>query len=163
MRRNMRRGVVFLGIVVLFLAHLHAKVSDESRESQKIRASIDQNYRSWVQATKRKDVAAVLAIYADDAIVLPPGRDPVTGRDAIREFYKEYYSGSWKLLDEQFTNTSLVLRDDLAIETAEYSGQIDQAEKGRIRFKGKNLVIWKRQQDGSWKLFRDMWSASTPP
>jgi uncharacterized protein (TIGR02246 family) len=46
----------------------------------------------WIDATKRKDVNAVLALYTDDAIVLPPGAAPVTGRDAIREFYKRCYA-----------------------------------------------------------------------
>jgi ketosteroid isomerase-like protein len=85
----------------------------------------------------------------------------VRGREAIREFYKGYYSGSWKLLDEQFKNTSLVLQEDLAIETADYSGEIEHGQMGTVHFKGKNFVIWRRQKDGSWKLFRDMWSSST--
>ena len=79
---------------------------------------------------------------------------------AIREFYKTYYADPSQLLSEDFSSTSLVLRDDLAVETAEYSGDADRGEKGKVRFQGKNLVVWKRQKNGSWKIFRDMWSSS---
>jgi len=128
---------------------------------QAIQASTGENYRRWVEATKHKDVDAVLSIYDDDAIVLPPDHDPVIGQKAIREFYKSYYSGSWQLVGEEFKSTSVVLRGDLAIETADYSGEINSGEKGPTHFKGKNLMAWKRQKDHSWKLFRDMWSSSS--
>jgi uncharacterized protein (TIGR02246 family) len=141
-------------LILLPIAFLHGSASTGDQDLQPLRAAIAQNYRDWIDATKRKDVDTVLALYADDAIVLPPGAAPVTGRNAIREFYKQYYADPSQLLDEQFTNTSLVVRGDLAIDTAEYSGEIDR---------GKNLVVWKRHKDGSWRLFRDMWSSSAGP
>jgi ketosteroid isomerase-like protein len=29
--------------------------------------------------------------------------------------------------------------------------------------RGKYMVLWKRQADGSWKLYRDMFNTSMPP
>jgi uncharacterized protein (TIGR02246 family) len=133
----MKKRFLLFGAVLVCLAPVYAKAADEGQEAKQIRASLTLNYHRWVEATKQKDVEGVLTLYADDAIVLPPGRDAVRGREAIREFYKGYYSGSWKLLDEQFKNTSLILQDDLAIETADYSGEIEHGQMGTVRCKGR--------------------------
>jgi uncharacterized protein (TIGR02246 family) len=138
------------------------KIPNERRDPQ-AQAAVAQGYRRWVAATQRKDVEAVVALYADDAIVLPPGGEPVAGREHIRKFYETYYADPFQLLSEDFSSTSLVLCGDLAVNTAVYSGQIERGEKGRIHFMGKNLVIWKQDKRGSWKIFRDMWSSSTLP
>ena len=157
---DVKAGAVLLLSIPVLLNLIFARATSGNTDLQSMEASSTANYRHWVEAIKRKDVAAVLTIYTDDAIVLPPGQEPVIGREAIREFYKSYYAGSWQLVSEEFKTTSIVLRGDVAIETADYSGEINQGEKGTIHFKGKNLVVWKRQKDGSWKLFRDMWSSS---
>ena len=144
--------------VALFLA-TGAKAS--AADTPTVETAIAANYRHWVDATQRKDVDAVLSLYDDDAIVLPPGAAPIRGKDAIRAFYASWYAGLSKLLHEQFTSTSLVVKDDLAVETADYAGESENTAHAVRQFNGKNLVVWKRQKDGSWKLFRDMWSASS--
>ena len=161
--KTLMKSALLCLLILIPAIFLQGSPLNAGEDLQAIRAAITKNYRDWIDATKRKDVNAVLALYTDDAIVLPPGAAPVTGRDAIREFYKRYYADPSQLLDEQFISTSLVVRDDLVIDTAEYSGEIDRGEKGKIHFRGKNLVVWKRQNDGSWRLFRDMWSSSTTP
>jgi len=81
-------------LVLISLSLTYSRATSGNTDLQAIQASTGENYRRWVEATKHKDVDAVLSIYDDDAIVLPPGYDPVIGQKAIREFYKSYYSGS---------------------------------------------------------------------
>ena len=123
------------------------------------RKALAEGYLRWIDATKAKDVDAVLKLYTDDAVVLPDGAEIATGKDAIRQFYQKWYAGLDKLEQQQFTEKDLALSGDLAIQTAEYSGVVNAAGK-EVAFKGKNLVIWKRQSDGSWKIFRDIWNGS---
>jgi uncharacterized protein (TIGR02246 family) len=158
----MKTYIALLLLILIPISLIRAKVSNENQDLQAVRTAIAQGYRHWVEATQHKDVEAVLELYADDAIVLPPGGEHIAGRERIREFYKKYYADLFQLLNEDFSSTSLVLRDDLAIETADYSGEIDRGQKGKSHFKGKNLVVWKREKSGSWKIFRDMWSSSAP-
>ena len=42
---------------------------------------------------------------------------------------------------------------DIAIETSNFEGDATRAGK-QIHFRGKNLIVWKKQEDGSWKIFR---------
>jgi ketosteroid isomerase-like protein len=39
-----------------------------------------------------------------------------------------------------------------------------QPRGGReIKDKGKFVVVWKRQADGSWKIVRDVYNSDVPP
>ena len=45
--------------------------------------------------------------------------------------------------------------DDIAIATSVFEGDVTRNGK-QIHFRGKNLLVWKKQADGSWKIFRYM-------
>ena len=47
-------------------------------------------------------------------------------------------------------------RGDIAIATSVFEGDLTRNEK-QIRFRGKNLIVWKKQGDSSWKIFRYMY------
>jgi uncharacterized protein (TIGR02246 family) len=125
-----------------------------------VRKAIADGYLHWIDATKAKDVDAVLALYTDDAVVLPDHENTITGKGAIREFYKRWYGGKGKLIKQQFEDTRILMEgSDVAIETADYSGTMNVDGKD-VQFKGKNMVVWKKDTDGSWKIFRDIWNSS---
>ena len=50
--------------------------------------SIQKLDNAWSQAFNRGDAAAIAAMYAPNADVLPPGHDMVKGRAAIEAFWK---------------------------------------------------------------------------
>src|ERR1700687_2222577 len=91
-----------------------------------VRKAIADGYLRWIEATKAKDVDAVLALYADDAVVLPDHENTITGKAAIGEFYKRWYSDKGKLIKQKFEDTSIFMDgSDVAIETADYSGTMN--------------------------------------
>ncbi len=53
------------------------------------KATIQQLNDKWAAAFNKGDAAAVAAMYAEDAYVLPPGGEMVKGRSAIEAFWKE--------------------------------------------------------------------------
>lgn len=134
------------------------------QQEMAIRKAIADAYARWVDATKKKDVDAVMALYTDDAVMLPDKADTAKGKEEIREFYKRWYSGNEKLIRQAFTDTGSFRNtsDDLVIETADFLG-VSEIDGKEISFRGKNLVVWKRQTDGTWKIFRDIWNSSEAP
>ena len=52
-------------------------------------ATIQKLNDKWAGAFNKGDAAAVAAMYAPDAYVLPPGHDMVKGRSAIEAFWKQ--------------------------------------------------------------------------
>ena len=45
---------------------------------------------------------------------------------------------------------------DIAVATALFEGDATRNAK-QIHFRGKDLLVWKKQADGSWKIFRYMY------
>jgi uncharacterized protein (TIGR02246 family) len=125
------------------------------------RNAIADGYLKWIDATKAQDVEAVVALYTDDAVMLPNHADTASGEEAIRAFYRQWYGGKDKLIRENFVDTGLLMNSpDLAIEMADFSGSTSLDGK-ETEFRGKNLIVWKRQSDGSWKILRDLWNSSS--
>ena len=108
----------------------------------------------------RGDAAAVADFYTDDAKILPPNSEMVSGKQAIEAFWK--------------ATLEMGMRK-LTIETAEvgYDGNLGydrgivtistKPEAGQpVTVRSKYLVLLKRQADGSWKIAVDIWNTDSP-
>ena len=80
------------------------------------------------------------------------------GKAAIGEWYKKLVA------DPRFVpftltlnGNSLHLVGDTAIATAAFEGDLTRDGK-QVHFRGKNLLVWKKQKDSSWKIFRYMYN-----
>jgi uncharacterized protein (TIGR02246 family) len=109
----------------------------------------------WTAAFNKGDAAAVAAMYAEDAYVLPPGADIVHGRAAIEAF--------WKGATQQLGDAKLTTIDVLPL------GRTAAREIGTVTLKakaqppqeivGKYVVVW-RKIGRDWKLATDIWNTN---
>lgn len=53
----------------------------------------------WTDALKAKNLDAAVALYTDDATVLPDEKDAVSGKESIRAFYADWFSKTDKLVE----------------------------------------------------------------
>ena len=106
-----------------------------------------------MDASNRGDADALMEMYTEDALLLPPDHQPIEGRQAIGEF--------WRLGTDQGLEVSTIRLDT--------DGKIGYLV-GRYRLpatddepadSGKYVMCLKRQADGVWKLTADIWNSST--
>jgi uncharacterized protein (TIGR02246 family) len=123
----------------------------------KIKAAVEDRYQKWLAAENKKDVSAVTELYDENAVLMPKSEEPVLGKTAIGEYYKKLFA------NPNFVPFTLTLNlnsfhvvGDIAIATALFEGDVTRNEK-QIHFRGKNLLVWKKEADGSWKIFRYMY------
>lgn len=90
--------------------------------------------------------------YADNAQILPPGHPVIDGKPAIAAYFQANIDKYISFGTD--TKWSLV-RGDIAIEQGVYN--IRNVRVGEDVEAGKYIRIW-RQVNGSWKLYRDMYS-----
>lgn len=124
--------------------------------SSDIQRQIEAANSQFVGAFKRGDATAIASLYTADAQLLPANSDFVRGTDAIRAFWQ-------KVIDMGLGGASL--------ETIEVEAHGSTAiEVGRYRLlasgdtavdTGKYIVVWK-DDGGTWKLHRDIWTTSQP-
>ncbi len=98
----------------------------------------------YEEAWHKKDAAALAALFAEDGFVLPSGRAPVRGRDAIQK----HYTGQ---------GGPLALRA-LAFETGGSAGYIIGAYAGQKGSpdEGKFTLTLKKDAKGRWLIMSDM-------
>src|SRR5215217_1957707 len=58
------------------------------QQARDVRQDIDQANRRFVEAFNRHDAAGAVAVYTDDAMILPPDNPRVTGRDGIQAYWQ---------------------------------------------------------------------------
>jgi uncharacterized protein (TIGR02246 family) len=127
-----------------------------------VRAIIDQTNAKMADALQKADTAAIMAIYSDDAVVMMAGQPAWNGKAGIRQSGTEMLNAV-KFSDIKFTTSSVDVAGDYAIETGTL--QLTLTPKGGkpMPDKGKYVTVWKKQADGSWKVYRDISNSDNPP
>jgi len=126
-----------------------------------VQQAITQNSARLAEAYNRGDVAAVAAMYTDDAVLLPPNFPMQEGRQAIQDFWA--LARQIGIRDLSLETGRVEERGDAAWEIGVYALKIQPEGAGPIEDKGKYVVVWKRAGDGSWKLAVDIWNTNSPP
>jgi len=123
----------------------------------KIKAVVEDRYQEWIAAANRKDAAALTNLYDENAILMPPREEQVLGKAAIGEYYKKLFANpQFVPFTETFDSKSFNVIGDIAIDTRNFDGDATR-EGERIHFHGKHVIVWKKEADGSWKIFRYMY------
>jgi ketosteroid isomerase-like protein len=107
--------------------------------------------------------AAVAAVYASDASLLPPNLPLQRGHGAIQKFW----SGLFEAYTVKFEITSDMIegRGDLAYNMGHYRFTAVPKSKSApgIADEGKFVEILKKQPDGTWKYAVDIYNSNLAP
>ena len=119
-----------------------------------------------IAANTALDADALISLTTDDVVVLPPGRAPVVGHEALRTFYGELlerapdvqvlaYSENWEEVrivgDFAFQWGTITERSKPSVSGAETASAVHA------------MRMLARQPDGSWKIARAMWNTAPAP
>jgi len=138
-----------LGVVVA----ITAGCADGSREAEGAsRGAVEATVDRYVTASNEGDAEALAGLYAEDALLLPPDHEPIHGRDAIVEFWRQ---GTDEGLE--VSTLRLEVDGDVAYMVGRYRLPPTQEESADS---GQYVLCLKRQPDGSWKLTADIWNGS---
>ena len=147
---------VFLHAVAMMLGviGLSAFAADDAA---RIRAGTE----SWVKSFNSGNAAAVAALYAEDAVLMPPGEAPARGTAAIKEALAKEIAGAKKggVTFVIGTNDEVGVSGDMAWHAGGYF-VMDKA--GKPVEAGKFLEAWERK-NGKWRIVRDIWNSNGAP
>jgi ketosteroid isomerase-like protein len=91
--------------------------------------------------------------YAPDAQLQVPGRAPIVGRDAIKNFYAKSFENG--LIDFRRETNQFEAEHDLACSIGRYSCT-RETQPGLLHTEhGHYLVVFRRQGDGHWRAIAD--------
>ncbi|MGB8064772.1 MAG: SgcJ/EcaC family oxidoreductase [Candidatus Sulfotelmatobacter sp.] len=113
----------------------------------------------WARHWNAGDLDGVAAVYAEDAVYLPPHHEAVHGREAIREYLKVPLSQG--VSDLAFDVTYIKQQRAIAWDVGTYRMTIPQNEEAKREDHGKYLTVWRRTGE-RWLIAADAWSSDLP-
>ena len=113
----------------------------------------------WARHWNAGDLDGVAAVYAEDAVYLPPHHEAVHGREAIREYLKAPLSHG--VTDLAFDVTYIKQQGPIAWDVGTYRMTIPQNEGTKREDHGKYLTVWRRIGE-RWSIAADAWSSDLP-
>ncbi len=122
-----------------------------------VKGEIEKLNAKFGELVRKGDAKGVSELYTSDAVLMPLGTGPVTGRKGVEEFWGGAIKGMG-LLDAKLTTLDVVGSGDSASERGEYLLKL----KGGGEDRGKYVVVWKKGK-GGWMLHWDIWTSSLPP
>ena len=135
-------------LVVAGLAGCYGRVAPEPAARQAIEAAMTR----YVSASNHGDVDALMELYSEDAVLLPPDHEPIEGREAIGEFWR---GGTDQGLEVSTLHVDIDGKLAYVVGTYRLPATEDEPADS-----GKYVMCMRRQADGSWKLTADIWNTS---
>lgn len=123
-------------------------------------AAIRAQTTAWEKAFAAGDAKALSALYAEDAVLSPPGVPSVSGRAAIQEYFTKDVAAA-KAAGATFVlnpKTDVGVSGNMGWESGTYKVTV----KGAVVETGKFLSV-SRKKDGKWLYIRDTWNADAAP
>lgn len=112
--------------------------------------------QAWANAYVAGDYSAIPDYYTEDAVILPRGRPRIEGREALRGSLGGLAAGRRVNID--LTERELVVVGDYAWFISDFRVSYGNPESGEAieSEQGRSLIIFKRGDDGRWRVHRDI-------
>jgi uncharacterized protein (TIGR02246 family) len=106
---------------------------------------------------------AVMPLYADDGVFMPPYTASAVGPEAVRKAYDAVFNAI--TLNVKFTIAEIVeMTPGWAFARTNSAGTTTIHETGAKNAEGnQELFIFKKEADGDWKIARYSFSPTNPP
>jgi uncharacterized protein (TIGR02246 family) len=126
------------------------------------REAVERLNRQFVEAGRRQDDAAVMKLWADDSVDLLPGMQPLVGKTAIARWLEgisQRFRGT-KVTRYEIHFEKIRINGDWAYEWGNSEETIVDPAGKTFENPGKITLILRRQMDGQWKIYEEMWNSS---
>jgi ketosteroid isomerase-like protein len=132
-------------------------MSTENRETD----PIAEPRRRLNAAFLKGDVATILSIYSDTAVLMAPNEPSLFGKNEIEEWHQEYFA-AFRLVTLEVTEHEVTMLDGWAIERWAYLVAIESLNGvDRIRDDGRFLTVWKKE-GMDWRIQQSMFNSIRP-
>lgn len=149
-----------LALVCLTLLGACATPADTAAERPAIDVYADV-IDAYATAWRADDVEGVLALLADDAVLMPHHGDPrIVGRDAIRQHWFPRGTSGIELTHYEFEVLDAASDGDLGYATGRFEIAFNMDDAGstmRYENGGNFMMAFRRDADG-WRIARYIWN-----
>lgn len=122
-----------------------------------LKAAIQARENEWAAAFNAGDAKAVSMIYGEDAVLVPPGSEPVRGREAIAAALANFFP----IIDDLALVADEVrpLGDRHAVEIGHSEYMSIGTDGARTPAIDNYVVVWHKGDDGVWRYVSDIFNS----
>ena len=160
----MRHGPCRIRVFYIVFAALAAACSSQgSKESASqdgaVKASVDSAANRLLAALRSDGSDSLLALMAEDVVIMPPNEPVLKGKAAVRnwydEFVKQMHTSSLTISDRE-----LFISGDNATEVAGFEWTLVPVGGGApVTDRGSYMQLWHREPSGAWMFKREVWNS----
>lgn len=158
-------------VLVLTLTACQQQATEQSGATEEeavgeadIQTTIEEGNNAFEQAMMAGDTTAMVAGYADDAIVQPPYMPASSGKTAIARLFAQMVTegvpSSFEITTDEVT---VAESGELAYETGHYTVSGTSPEGETWEDQGKYLSVWEKDAAGEWRTTALSWSPNAAP
>jgi uncharacterized protein (TIGR02246 family) len=127
---------------------------------QAIRAAETQ----WNQDYGARDLTKLMSHYADDAVLIAPGMEPLAGKSNIQTLMQRMVADPSMSLKFEATVVDVSKSGDLAYTQGTYTmAMTDPGTKQPMHDHGSYVTVFRKEADGSWKAVSDIATSAVTP
>ncbi len=122
---------------------------------------IDEGHLRFLAAMRADDADALMRELADDVAFMPPGEEPVRGKEAVRAWYEGVVAQA-ETTGIDVMNRHVVVDGELGIEHGRFEWALRPSDGGEpFTVRGHFCAEW-RASDDRWEVVWDMWNSMDP-
>ncbi len=117
---------------------------------------------TYLQSVSQGDLATWISLWDEEGIQLPPGSPMRVGRAAIEQALARDFA-SFVYYDSAYGSISTLVDHDYGFAWGTAVYKCRARASGQVRhIDMKFETIFRRQADGSWKIYRDCFNSNVP-
>jgi uncharacterized protein (TIGR02246 family) len=142
------KSLLLLLIMVISTTTVPAGIEESS--------AIDELNTTWGKVFMRGDTEALLRMYTDNAVMLPPSSEILTDHNAIKGYWDNLKSVG--VTDYVIYPVDLRVVGNIAYQSALWKATRTTSDGNVIQFDGNISNVLEKQKDGSWKIKLQSWN-----
>jgi len=132
------------------------------RAKPKLDPGLLKAHKAYEAAINSNNTNRVMAMYDKGAVVMQPDGKMVSGRRNIRKWVADYFK-AYKTRWKKVVQLNWVGGDYGFDQGHDTAVDVSRRDGKKIRSDCKGILIYKRQKNGEWLVFRDIWNNNKPP
>src|SRR5688572_2077420 len=131
-----------------------AKSESVSTDMSQVRTAIEKIENDWAAALTKKDIDALMALYADDAITMQNDAPSLKGKAAIREQQQKDFTAPARYASISFQTQDVYGTAD---EVTEVGTSTEKDATGNVIRTGKYMAVFQKR-NGNYLCIREIYN-----
>lgn len=140
------KNISILFLLLLALLYCNTKKTEQSPAETLARI---------IRADNKGDIETVMSLYTTDAILMPAGKENISGHEAIRKNYEAIFSNSALQLHPRIEE--IIQSENIAVIRGTITGKVISKKDTAESIVNDKFLMVLKNESLNWKIYRLVW------